>query len=180
MSQPVEIAPYSEEWPALFRTLGRSMRDVLGDVAIRIDHIGSTAVPHLGAKPVVDVQVSVPSLEPLEAYRSPLEQLGFVLRANPELTKRYFRERPGARRTHIHVRRHGSWAEQCALLFRDYLRAHADEAVRYEQVKRDLAARHRDDRHAYTDAKAPFIWEVLRAADRWSQEVGWEPGPSDA
>jgi GrpB-like predicted nucleotidyltransferase (UPF0157 family) len=177
----VEIVPYSIEWPEMFRALGRSLRDALGDVAIRIDHIGSTAVPGLAAKPIIDVQISVLAFEPLDAYRRPLERLGFVFRAdNPELTKRYFREPPAARRTHLHVRRSGSWAEQFALLFRDYLRAHADDAERYERLKRELADKYREHRHAYTEAKVPFIWEIMGRADRWSQEVGWEPGPSDA
>ncbi|MGH9629008.1 MAG: GrpB family protein [Bryobacteraceae bacterium] len=178
---PVEIVPYSTEWPETFSVLGRSLRDALGDVAVRIDHIGSTAVPGLSAKPIIDVQVSVSAFDPLDAYRRPLEHLGFVFRAeNPELTKRYFRESPGTRRTHIHVRRSGSWAEQFALLFRDYLRAHTDDAKQYERLKRELADKYREDRHAYTEAKVPFIWGVMARADRWSQETGWEPRPSDA
>ena len=109
-----------------------------------------------------------------------MERLGYVFRAdNTERTKRYFREAPGTSRRHIHVRRAGSWAEQFALLFRDYLRTQAEEARRYESLKYQLAAKYREDRHGYTDAKAPFIWEILTKADRWSQEVGWEPGSTD-
>jgi GrpB-like predicted nucleotidyltransferase (UPF0157 family) len=127
------------------------------------------------------VQISVASLEPVEPFRLPLESLGYVFRAdNPELTKRYFRETPGQRRTHIHVRRLGSWAEQFALLFRDYLRLHPDDAREYAALKYRLAAQYRHDRQGYTEAKDPFIWEIMRKADRWSQAVGWQPGPSDA
>jgi GrpB protein len=99
---------------------------------------------------------------------------------NPERTKRYFREPPGRRRTHLHVRRAGSFSEQWALLFRDYLRAHRAVADDYAAVKRRLAIRFRDDRAAYTNAKAPFMWEVIRRADEWAQAQGWLPGPSDA
>jgi GrpB-like predicted nucleotidyltransferase (UPF0157 family) len=103
----------------------------------------------------------------------PLERLGYVLRAdNAERTKRYFREAPGTPRRHIHVRRAGSWAEQFALLFRDYLRTHAEETRRYASLKYQLAVKYREDRHGYTDAKAPFIWEIMMKADRWSQDVG--------
>jgi GrpB-like predicted nucleotidyltransferase (UPF0157 family) len=110
-----------------------------------------------------------------------LERIGYVFRAgNPERTKRYFREAPGTSRRHIHVRRAGSWAEQFALLFRDYLRTHAEEALRYATLKYHLAAQYRGDRHGYTDAKAPFIWEIMLQADQWSQAIGWEPGPTDA
>jgi GrpB-like predicted nucleotidyltransferase (UPF0157 family) len=65
-------------------------------------------------------------------------------------------------------------------LFRDYLRAHPEDRDRYAELKRRLARVLRDDRHAYTEAKVPFIWEIMTRADRWSQKVGWAPGPSDA
>ena len=177
----IRIAPYDGEWPALFDAFGRMLRDALGDVALRIDHIGSTAVRGLAAKPTLDVQISVRDFDPPDAYRVPLERLGYVFRReNTDRTKRYFREAPGTRRIHIHVRRAGSWAEQFALLFRDYLSAHAHEARRYETLKCKLAESYRHDRHRYTEAKGPFIWDVMRRADRWSQEVGWAPGPSGA
>jgi GrpB-like predicted nucleotidyltransferase (UPF0157 family) len=176
----VEICPYDPAWPSLFAALGVRLRDALGAVALRIDQIGSTAVPGLAAKPIVDVQVSVAAFDPLDAYCLPLEGLGLVFRSeNTERTKRYFREAPGTRRTHVHVRRAGSWAEQFALLFRDYLRVHPEDRDRYAGLKRELAREHRDDRHAYAEAKGPLIWEIMARADRWSQEVGWAPGPSD-
>jgi len=178
---PVEIVPYTDEWPRRFRLLSGSMRAALGNTALRIDHIGSTSVPGLAAKPIVDMQISVADFEPLEAFRLPLEGLGYVFRAdNPERTKRYFREPLGEPRTHIHVRQRGSWAELFALLYRDYMRSNADEAERYADIKRMLAEKHRNDQPAYTDAKEPYLWELMRRADRWSQDVGWQLGPSDA
>ena len=114
-------------------------------------------MPGLAAKPIIDIQISVAAFEPLEAFKHPLERLGYVYRAdNPERTKRYFREPPGRPRTHVHVRRAGSFSEQWALLFRDYLRAHAEVAAEYAALKRRLAARFRDDRRAYLDAKGRF------------------------
>jgi GrpB-like predicted nucleotidyltransferase (UPF0157 family) len=179
--QPIEIVAYDPAWPERFAELGRELRGELGEVALRIDHIGSTAVPGLAAKPIIDIQVSVAAFEPLEAFKQPLERLGYQYRAdNPERTKRYFREPPGRWRTHVHVRRAGSFSEQWALLFRDYLRAHRAVAAEYETAKRSLAIRFRDDRHAYTDAKGPLMWELIRQADEWAQAQGWLPGPSDA
>jgi GrpB-like predicted nucleotidyltransferase (UPF0157 family) len=181
MSYVVEIAPYDPIWPARFAQLGRELRAGLGTTALRIDHIGSTSIPGMAAKPIIDIQISVAVFEPLDVYRLPLERLGYVFRAdNTERTKRYFREAPGTPRRHIHVRRAGSWAEQFALLFRDYLRTHAEEARLYESLKYQLATKYREDRQGYTDAKSPFIWEIMTKADRWSQEIGWEPGSSDA
>lgn len=180
MPDPILIAPYDPQWPRRFSQLAADLRTALGETARRIDHIGSTAVPGLDAKPVIDVQIAVASLEPLEAYRLPLEALGYVHRAdNPDLSKRYFREAPGRSRTHIHVRPCGSWAEQFALLFRDYLRAHPADAQRYAALKYSLAEKHRNDRRAYTEAKEPFIWEIMQKADQWSQDTGRQPGPSD-
>ena len=179
--QPIEVAAYDPAWPTRFAELGRELRTGLGAVALRIDHIGSTSVPGLAAKPIIDIQVSVAEFEPLAAYRLPLERLGFVYRAgNPERTKRYFREPPGRPRTHVHVRRAGSFSEQWALLFRDYLRAHPEVAAEYETVKRRLAVRYRDDRRGYAAAKEPVSWAIIRRADGWAQVQGWQPGPSDA
>ena len=181
MADIVDIVAYDAEWPQRFRRIATALRGALRDAAQRIDHIGSTAVPGLDAKPVIDIQISVAELEPVDPYRRALEGAGYRFRPNnAELTKRYFREAPGDRRTHIHVRRLGSWSEQFSLLFRDYLRAHLAEAERYAALKRTLAAAYREDRAGYTDAKAPFIWELMGRADRWSQHVGWQPGPSDA
>jgi GrpB-like predicted nucleotidyltransferase (UPF0157 family) len=179
----VIVVGYDPDWPARFRELTGPMRAALGDIARRIDHIGSTAVPGLAAKPVIDIQISVASFEPLDAFRLPLEALGYIFRAeNPELTKRYFREPPGAGRVHIHVRLLGHWNEQFALLFRDYLRTHPETAGRYGILKRDLAARYSrpHERQLYTEAKDPFIWESMYAANRWAQDTGWRAGPSDA
>jgi GrpB-like predicted nucleotidyltransferase (UPF0157 family) len=135
-AQDLTVLRYDPEWSVSFAELGGRLRSALGKVALRIDHIGSTAVPGLAAKPIIDVQVSVASLEPIDPFRSPLEECGFVWRQdNPELTKRYFRERPGDPRTHIHVRRVGSFSEQFALLFRDYLRAHPDARGRIRRAE---------------------------------------------
>ena len=181
VSDPVRVVAYDPEWPALFREQAGALRAALGEVAVRIDHIGSTAVPGLVAKPIIDVQISVAAFEPLDAFRVPLERLGYVFRAdNQERTKRYFREPPGSRRTHVHVRRAGSFSEQLALLFRDFLRTHRDWADRYGELKLALAETYASDRHRYTDEKQPFTWEALAQADAWAQRTGWLPGPSDA
>ena len=181
MSDPIRVVAYDERWPTLFTEQASAMRERLGAVALRIDHIGSTAVPGLAAKPIIDVQISVAAFEPLDAFRVPLEALGYVFRPdNRERTKRYFREPPGSRRTHVHVRRVGSFSEQLALLLRDFMRAQAEWAQRYAALKLELAERHAGNRARYTDEKRPFTWEALAAADEWAQRTGWSPGPSDA
>ncbi|MEV4161893.1 GrpB family protein [Nonomuraea dietziae] len=181
MGDLIEIMDYDPVWQTEFAAIGTALRGVLGDGALRVDHIGSTSVPGLAAKSVIDIQISVRSLEPLDAYRAPLERLGLVYRAdNPELTKRYFREAPGSRRTHIHVRELGSFSQQLPLLFRDYLRAHPATAAEFARAKRRCARQFRDDRQQYVSAKEPFVWDIVRRADTWAQSVGWRPGPSGA
>lgn len=181
MVRTIEIVDYDSLWPARFRDIASEIRGALGDVALRIDHIGSTAVPGLAAKPIIDVQISVDSFEPVEPFRSPLEALGWVYRAdNPDLTKRYFRESPGNPRTHIHVRRIGSFSQQFPLLFRDYLRIDQGAADEYAAMKRTLAAKYPQSGLDYTAAKGPIVWEIIHRADEWAQGIGWEPGPTDA
>ena len=177
------IVPYDEKWAIEFEKIKSELLTALNDSVISIEHVGSTSVAGLWAKPVIDIQISVAAFEPLAVYRLPLERLGYVFRAdNTERTKRYFREAPGARRTHIHVRQVGSFSEQFALLFRDFLRTHPEVAAQYGELKSKLAQHYQgvEERHAYTEAKGPFIWNVMAQADRWAQQTGWMPGSSDA
>lgn len=178
---PLAVAVYDPAWPEVFDLLGARLRAALGAVALRIDHIGSTAVPGLDAQPVIDVQISVAAFEPLAAFRDPLESCGFTPRAtSDELTRRYFRERPGERRTHIHVRRAGSFTQQLNLLHRDYLRADPARAGEYARLTHSLAHPLATDRQSYVDAEASFVWATLRRAEQWADRTGWEPGPPDA
>jgi GrpB-like predicted nucleotidyltransferase (UPF0157 family) len=180
MVDPIIVVPYDRTWPQIFAQLAQRLRHALDQHAVRIDHIGSTAVPGLAAKPILDLQISVVALEPMDGYRSAIEAVGFVWQAdNPDLTKRYFRESPGMRRTHVHVRRAGSWSEQFALLFRDYLRAQPQDAHAYAELKQQLAQQYRTDREGYVEAKGPFIWTIMQRASEWSQDTGWEPATPD-
>jgi GrpB-like predicted nucleotidyltransferase (UPF0157 family) len=175
------VVDYDEDWSSQFSSLARSLRNSLGPRARRIDHIGSTSVPGLAAKPIIDVQVSVTDLEAVGEYRSAIEACGFEWRAdNPDITKRYFREQPPRPRTHIHVRQSGTFSEQAALLFRDYLRLHPPQADSYAAMKRQAADLLKTNRATYVEAKSPFIWRTLHDADLWAQSTGERPGPSDA
>ncbi|NBD22342.1 GrpB family protein [Paenibacillus glycinis] len=181
MRDPIVIMPYDANWPAEFNEIGSRLRHALAARALRIDHIGSTAIVGLDAKPVIDIQVSVERFNDKRELAELFAELGYLLRDdNPDLTKRYFRESDGMRRTHIHVREQGSFTEQLALLFRDYVRAHAHEAKRYAAVKHSLAKSLRHERDRYTEEKEPYVWDILRSASRWSQKTGWKPGESDA
>jgi GrpB-like predicted nucleotidyltransferase (UPF0157 family) len=178
--EPIVVVPYDPGWPGEFRGYAVRLREALGPLALRIDHVGSTSVPGLAAKPIVDIQVSVRSLEPTDPYRAPIESLGYHLEENDDRTKRAFHWPPGQRRTHLYARSAGSFDEQLNLLFRDFLRARSDAAQEYAQVKWELAERFRNDREGYVAAKEPTVWSILRRAHDWAQSTGWSPGPSDA
>ena len=145
----------------------------LGETALRIDHVGSTAVPGLAAKPVIDIQVSVPDVGHEDAFRAPIEAQGFGLRWI-EAGHRYFRPPPPLPRLYqVHVCTIDSRWEHVHLLFRDYLRSHPETAAAYAALKRELAGQHTWDRIAYNDAKGPFIEGVVRGAQEWAAQTGW-------
>lgn len=180
MEDQWRIAEYNPEWKVLFHEIGLKLRDSLGNVAVRIDHVGSTSIVGLDAKPIIDIQISVVNLDDDSCYKSKIEEADFVLRnENPDKTKKYFRELTGNRRTHIHVRQSGSFSEQKTLLFRDYLREHSQDCLRYAQEKHRLMHLFTNDRTKYVEGKGPVVWEILQRAHSWSHVVGWKPGKSD-
>jgi GrpB-like predicted nucleotidyltransferase (UPF0157 family) len=159
MPEPVVIVESNPAWSVAFAEVEALVRLALGPVAARIEHVGSTAVPGLAAKPVIDVQVSVASFEPDDAYRIPLERIGFVHRADDEPGHRFFglTDADGVRRANLHVCESGGEWERRHVAFRDALRDDDDLRARYEAEKRRIAALHPDDTLAYADAKTPWI-----------------------
>jgi GrpB-like predicted nucleotidyltransferase (UPF0157 family) len=187
----VEIHPYNEHWPVEFAHLGARLRRALGKDALRIDHIGSTSVPALAAKDIIDVQVTVSSLSDVPIGQ--IESLGLLSRphivsdhvpplGNPspeQWQKRYLCELDGDRPVHVHVRVAGMANQRYALLFRDYLRAHPASAAAYAELKRRLAAELTDS-GTYADVKDPACDLIMQAAEAWAAAASWKPGPSDA
>lgn len=172
---PVEVAAYDPAWPIRFGEWRERLRISLGPVAVRTEHIGSTAVPGLAAKPIIDIQVSVVDPEDEASYVPAIEGLGVALRSREAEGHRYFRPAGSRKRTvQIHVCRMGSDWERNHLLFRDYLRA--EEALRrtYADLKRHLARRYRDDRIAYNEGKTAFILGAMADAAAWASRTGWQ------
>jgi GrpB-like predicted nucleotidyltransferase (UPF0157 family) len=175
-SDPVEVVPYDPAWAETFARWRGRLAAALGPAAVRIEHIGSTGVAGLAAKPVVDIMVSVPDVEDEAAYLPTLAGLGVPLRSR-ETGHRYFRPAPpDPREVQIHVWQVGSPHERAHLLFRDYLRAHPAARDAYAAMKLEAAGRYRDDRLAYNEAKSGHIRDVLEAAEGWAVETGWAPG----
>ena len=164
---PIELVPYDPRWPGLYLEEEARLRDVLGGIpGLRIDHYGSTSVPGLEAKPLLDILIQVASREDWPRLVEPIESLGYLYWAsNPDQDTLYFVKGlpPAAQRRthHIHVFDKERTAE---LDFRDLLRRDPGVAQRYVALKRELAAKYRYDRKAYTDSKAEFIHGVLKDA----------------
>ena len=172
---PVVVVDYDPEWAGRFDAAARDLRRVLGAVANRVDHIGSTAVPGLAAKPVIDIQVSVRQLHPVDLYRDAIEGLGYLHRPHPEVVDREFFRPPGPRTVHLHIVAVGSRCERAHLLMRDFLRADDEVAARYVSLKRRLAEQFRDARQDYQDGKNEFIAALLMKAEKWAAGTGWAP-----
>jgi GrpB-like predicted nucleotidyltransferase (UPF0157 family) len=166
----VEIVDYDPRWPALFDEEAGRLRATLDPSLIMgLEHFGSTAVPNLCAKPIIDILIAVRSLADAQArFVERLRNLDYVYWAeNPNKDRMFFvKGMPpfGSRRSHhVHVTEiHGEMWQRLA--FRDYLRAHPEEAGTYEQLKRRLATEHPADREAYTGAKSAYIESVMRKA----------------
>lgn len=165
--EPVLVVRYDPGWPLVFDRWRERLTAALGDVAVAVEHVGSTAVPRLDAKPVVDIQVTVRELEREELYVGPLELLGLQLRSR-DAEHRYFRPFPDRpREVHVHVCAAGTEWEREHVLFRDYLRAHPQVRDEYAALKRAAARTWRDDRIGYTEAKTALILDLLAVAEAW-------------
>jgi GrpB-like predicted nucleotidyltransferase (UPF0157 family) len=165
---PVQIVPYDPDWPRRFEVERKLLTDAIGAwLAGSIEHIGSTAVPGLAAKPVIDMMAGVESLEASRAALTILERYQYCYAPyRAEAMHWLCKPSPALRTHHLHLVPLGSPLWNGQLAFRDYLRTHADVALEYAALKRRLADEYRFDREAYTAAKSPFVSEVIRNALR--------------
>src|SRR5947209_3352591 len=184
----IEIVAYRREWSEEFSQIASDLREALGELAVQIDHIGSTSVPGLPAKDVIDVQVTVASLDPAERLRAAFRAAGYTLRADvyhdhrppgasgpdADWEKRSADPPASLRPTNVHVRVLGRPNQRYALLFRDYLRSHPEAAAAYAAVKRCLATHHAADIRAYVDIKDPVCDVIMSAAEEWASVISWE------
>ena len=161
-AEPVVVVPYDPAWPAAFALLLDRLAPVLGELAAGIEHVGSTAVPGLAAKPIVDVDVVIRHAEDLDETVRRLAALGYVHLGDLGIVGREaFRSAPGLPSHHLFVCASGAVPLQAHLTLRDALRGDPDLAFAYAALKRELAERYRDDRDAYSEGKSAFITAVL-------------------
>jgi GrpB-like predicted nucleotidyltransferase (UPF0157 family) len=166
----VLIVEHDPAWAVQAQEEVRRLTQALGPVAVRLEHVGSTAVPGLAAKPIIDLQLSVAALEPRARYVAPLERLGYLFVPEPDSPDFHFFARPPSRPRshHLHVCRAGGEHEARHLAVRDFLRALGDEAARYAALKRELVHTHPQDRLAYIAGKERYMDDLEARALRWA------------
>ena len=162
----VFLAPYDPQWPSLFARLEVGIRHALGERVLLLEHVGSTAVPGLKAKPIIDMVMAVVDSRDESSYVQPLEKKGFVLRIREPDWHEHRLLKPPVIEGSLHVFSDGCEEIQRMLLFRDRLRNHADDRSLYERTKLKLAARTWKYRQNYADAKSEVVHKILaRASD---------------
>jgi len=171
MKDHINIVPYRAEWPTLADSEIALLKSILpARKIIDIQHVGSTAIPGMPAKPIIDIQIAVDSLEDVKSIAiAELEKLDYVYwDKNPDSTRLFFAKGMppyGEKRTHhVHIVEPASHHWRDKIAFRDYLRTHPNTAKEYENLKIQLAKEHQYDREKYTDAKKEFITKILRLA----------------
>ena len=169
----ITISTYDPAWPEMFRAEAVNIQTALGPLALRIEHVGSTAVPGLAAKPVIDIQVSVATLKPLSLYLEKLSSIDYTHfpLGDFDLVYPFFQKPADWPCTHhLHLCVSGSVQERQHLAFRDYLRLHPEAAKQYVELKRKLASQHHgrtlESRERYSLSKTEFVTSVLQRSMR--------------
>jgi GrpB-like predicted nucleotidyltransferase (UPF0157 family) len=173
-SGTARVVPYDPRWAVLFEEAAAELRRALGSAILDVHHVGSTSVPGLAAKPVLDLLVSVPDFEAARALVPALSRLGYEFRPDEEIPDRhYFRRLRGRIRTHhLSLAEPASRHHRVTLAFRDALRRDPALAAEYEHLKLGLARAHPRDRLAYTEGKTDFVLRVLRQTGTRAEGAG--------
>ena len=169
----IEVVPYDSRWSLLYEDEASRLRELFGDALIAIHHIGSTAIPGIHAKPVIDLLVEAQNLEAIDVSRPTMASLGHESMGEFGIPgRRYFRkdDANGIRTHQVHVFEIGSPQVARHLAFRDFMIAHPNDALRYSDLKRRLAKEHPFDPVAFMVGKDPFIQEIDRRAAIWKKQ----------
>lgn len=171
LNKPILIVDYDPHWPLWYAQEQQRLLALLHPLNVTLEHIGSTSVPGLAAKPILDISVGLADRDEINDYGDALRVLGYQeVPIHPIFERRLFCKGGYNEGTHhLHVTIYGTqvWAEP--ILLRDYLRAHPAMATAYAQVKREAAARHQNDLNGYHDHKSEFITQMMEQAHAWQQ-----------
>ncbi|MBN2501290.1 MAG: GrpB family protein [Anaerolineales bacterium] len=162
----VHLASYDPAWPVMFAQLKQRVAQALGDKILLLEHVGSTSIPGLSAKPIIDMLLVVEDSSDEDAYVASLEQQDFTLRIREPNWHAHRLFKFVDPKTNLHVFSDGCEEIEKMLLFRDWLRTHAEDRLRYEETKRELAARTWKYTQNYADAKSKVVQEIMARARR--------------
>lgn len=166
----MEVVPYNSKWKDEFETESKRIRDIMGDEIIQMHHIGSTSIPGISAKPVIDVLVEVKNIEIVDRYNSNMEELGYIAVGEAGIEgRRFFLKGLYNRTHHVHIFQTGSSEIKRHINFRDYMIAHPEDAEKYSKLKEELSIKFRHDSEGYCAGKDSFIKEMDRRAEEWKK-----------
>ena len=166
LNSTIYLAPYDPAWPSIFARLKKQIQEALGDDILLLEHVGSTSVPGLSAKPIIDMVMAVADSSNEAPYVKPLEEKGYTLRIREPDWYEHRLLKPQEVQANLHVFSAGCPEIEQMVLFRDWLRNHADERLLYEATKRDLSARTWKYTQNYADAKSEVVQAILARARR--------------
>ena len=175
----VEVVRHNPKWGEKFKIEAQKINNILGENIIAIHHIGSTAIPNIYAKPIIDILVEVKDLVKVDERNSSMESLGYTVMGEFGIAgRRYFRknDREGIRTHHVHIFEVNSKQIKRHLAFRDYMIAHPEDVHKYCELKRSLAEKYPTDIDSYMNGKDSFIKEIDRKAAQWQISIQQSPG----
>lgn len=154
----IEVVSYNSNWKEMYKEESEKIKNILNDIIIDIHHIGSTAIPGIKAKPVIDILVEVKNIEEVDQYNHKMKELGYETMGEHGIPKRRFFRKGGNNRTHhIHIFQTGNEEIDRHINFKEYLVAHPDKAREYSELKEKLANKYNYDAENYTNGKGDFI-----------------------
>lgn len=166
----VEVLPHQVEWSNMFRDESRKITNVFEKEILNVFHIGSTAIPNIKAKPVIDIMVEVINIENVDNFNNDMKQLGYKALGENGIPNRRFFKKGGDNRTHhVHIFEQGNEEISRHLRFRDYMIAHPEEAMKYSQLKEYLAEKFPNNIEKYIEGKNNYIKEIDNKAEKWSR-----------
>lgn len=171
MVRRIEVVPYNPDWSNLYRVETDKIAAVLSPEVIAIHHIGSTAIPNISAKPIIDILVEVRAIEKIDEFNEKMTELGYQPKGELGIPgRRFFIKNEDSTRTHhVHIFQTEAIEVEQHLNFRDYLVAHPEEAQAYSRLKEKLAREFPEDRESYIEGKDGFIKEILQNAKAWRE-----------
>ena len=171
MARVIEVVPHDPEWSDGFKQEVEALTEIFDHEIVAIHHIGSTAIPGILAKPIIDVLVEVRDIERIDAFNRQMRERGYLPKGEFGIAgRRFFIKGTEESRTHhIHIFQAGNPEFERHLAFRDYLRAHRDQAQAYSRLKAELARRFPRDADSYTAGKSDFVEEIERKAEAWER-----------